>query len=74
VTVSDRPGGIAGLATLLAESGASIKDIYHERAWLTGAIDQVEVQIVMEVTTEEHGEHVLRMLRNKYESVKWKAR
>lgn len=41
VTVSDRPGGISGLTTVLAESGASIKDIFHERAWLTAAIDEV---------------------------------
>eukprot|EP00522_Entomoneis_paludosa_P011290 CAMPEP_0172447606 /NCGR_PEP_ID=MMETSP1065-20121228/6884_1 /TAXON_ID=265537 /ORGANISM="Amphiprora paludosa, Strain CCMP125" /LENGTH=444 /DNA_ID=CAMNT_0013198953 /DNA_START=51 /DNA_END=1382 /DNA_ORIENTATION=- len=32
-TVSDRPGGIARLTQHLAEEGASIKDIYHERAW-----------------------------------------
>ena len=74
MTVSDRPGGIAGLAVALADAGASIKDIYHERAWLTGAIDQVEVQIVMEVTTEEHGNAVHKMLREKYEYVRWKAR
>ncbi|KAL7562736.1 hypothetical protein ACA910_013238 [Epithemia clementina (nom. ined.)] len=33
-TVSDRPGGIAKLTTLLPEQGASIKENYHERAWL----------------------------------------
>ncbi len=36
-TVSDRPGGIAKLTTLLAEEGASIKDIYHERPPLGSA-------------------------------------
>lgn len=40
-TVSDRPGGIARLTALLSEEGASIKDIYHERAWLHSSVDQV---------------------------------
>ena len=31
VVVSDRPGGLAELTSLLAESGASVKDIQHER-------------------------------------------
>ena len=32
--VSDRPGGIAALTRLVADAGGSIKDIYHERAWV----------------------------------------
>lgn len=40
-TVSDRPGGIANLCRDMAEQGVSIKDIYHERAWLHSHIDQV---------------------------------
>uniref|UniRef100_A0A1I8GZG0 Serine racemase n=1 Tax=Macrostomum lignano TaxID=282301 RepID=A0A1I8GZG0_9PLAT len=34
-TVSDRPGGIAELSAILAGMGVSIKDIFHERAWLS---------------------------------------
>ena len=49
VTVSDRPGGIAELATLLAQSGASIKDMFHERAWLRTDIFCVRVKVVVEV-------------------------
>mmetsp|Transcript_34978 Transcript_34978/g.91572 ORF Transcript_34978/g.91572 Transcript_34978/m.91572 type:complete len:455 (+) Transcript_34978:33-1397(+) len=75
VTVSDRPGGIAGLAEELAAAGASIKDIYHERAWLTSAIDHVQVQVVMEVTSEEHGDRVHQTLRDRYPGkVAWRVR
>jgi threonine dehydratase len=42
VTVSDRPGGVASLCKLLADTGVSIKDIMHERDWLKD-IFQVEV-------------------------------
>lgn len=48
-TVSDRPGGIAKLTALLSEEGASIKDIYHERAWLHSSVDQVQVKCVVEL-------------------------
>ncbi|KHJ82614.1 hypothetical protein OESDEN_17692, partial [Oesophagostomum dentatum] len=34
VVVSDRPGGIAELTSQIAHMGASIKDIFHERAWI----------------------------------------
>jgi threonine dehydratase len=53
-TVSDRPGGIARLAELLAKEGASIKDIYHERAWLHTNVDQVQVKCVVELQGKEH--------------------
>ena len=39
-----RPGGIAGLTKEIAHCGLSIKDIYHERAWLRSRVDQVQVR------------------------------
>lgn len=38
--VSDRPGGVAELTALVADMGASVKDIFHERAWLQRNVDQ----------------------------------
>ena len=55
-TVSDRPGGIAKLTDLLYEVGASIKDIYHERAWLHTNVDQVQVKVVVELQGKEHAD------------------
>ena len=34
VVISDRPDGIAGLTKLISELEVSLKDIFHERAWL----------------------------------------
>ena len=48
VAVSDRPGGIAELTKELADLGASVKDIFHERAWLFSSVDQVRVKVVLE--------------------------
>jgi threonine dehydratase len=53
-TVSDRPGGISRLTAIMAEQGASIKDIYHERAWLHTNVDQVQVKCVVELQGKEH--------------------
>lgn len=73
-TVSDRPGGIAGLTTLLGELGASIKDIYHERAWLYSSVDQVQVKCVVELNGKEHGERVRQALRAKGYDFEWERR
>ena len=66
-TVSDRPGGIQGLCTVLAEEGASIKDIMHERAWLYSHVDQVKVRCVVELHGKDHGTKLReRLLREGY--------
>ena len=63
-TVSDRPGGIARLTTLLGEMGASIKDMYHERAFLHSNIDQVHVKVVVELQGKEHAKEIEQALKD----------
>jgi threonine dehydratase len=70
-TVSDRPGGIAKLTALLADMGASIKDIYHERAWLHTSVDQVQVKCVVELQGSEHGKRVHQALLAQGYPVEW---
>lgn len=70
-TVSDRPGGIARLTELLAAEGASIKDIYHERAWLHSSVDQVKVKCVVELQGKEHGKALREALSKHGYPVKW---
>ena len=50
VVVPDRPGGIAGLTAVIAEVGASIKQINHERAWLQEDSHSVQVDVTCELT------------------------
>mmetsp|Transcript_3712 Transcript_3712/g.3849 ORF Transcript_3712/g.3849 Transcript_3712/m.3849 type:complete len:443 (+) Transcript_3712:86-1414(+) len=64
-TVSDRPGGIATLSKDMADIGVSIKDIYHERAWLHSRVDQVMVKCVVETTGKEHSERMYAYLEEK---------
>ncbi|KAK6056518.1 threonine ammonia-lyase [Cooperia oncophora] len=68
VVVSDRPGGIAELATRIAQAGASIKDIFHERAWIS--TDVFSVKVVAETRDRQHVAELEELLRSKYDEVK----
>ncbi|KAK5967141.1 L-threonine dehydratase catabolic TdcB [Trichostrongylus colubriformis] len=70
VVVSDRPGGIAELTTRIAHMGASIKDIFHERAWISTDVFSVKVKVVAETRDRQHVAELEEMLRSKYDDVK----
>ena len=61
--ISDRPGGLARLTGALAEAGASIKQIVHERAFASADVSTVEVDCVIETRDRTHLEAVLERLR-----------
>lgn len=63
-TVSDRPGGIASLAKAMADCGASVKDIYHERAWTKSRVDEVTVTCSVETTGAEHTQTMFDQLKS----------
>jgi threonine dehydratase len=58
VTISDRPGGLARLAELIASTGASIREIIHDRAF--SGPDLSAVRVVCDVETTGHA-HVRRL-------------
>jgi threonine dehydratase len=53
-TISDRPGGLARFAGLIAEEGASIIDIAHDRAFAEEDISTVTVHCVVETRDASH--------------------
>ena len=53
-TISDRPGGLARFAGLIAEEGASIIDITHDRAFADEDISTVAVHCVIETRDAQH--------------------
>jgi threonine dehydratase len=61
-TVSDRPGGIASLTSVLAAEGVSIRDIFHERAWVYANTYQVRVKVVAETSGADHASRMFRRL------------
>jgi threonine dehydratase len=58
-SISDRPGGLAKFASLLAEEGASIVDIHHDRAFASDDITRVTVHCVVETRDAEHVAQIL---------------
>jgi threonine dehydratase len=69
VTIRDRPGGIAELTALMAKIGVSIKDIFHERAWLKYDIHSVRVKCVVETIDWNHASQLEEALRYHYGDV-----
>ncbi len=53
-TISDRPGGLARFAGLIAETGASIIEIAHDRAFSSDDITTVSVHCVVETRDAAH--------------------
>jgi len=54
VSISDRPGGLARLAEIIASTGASIKEIVHDRAFSGPDLSAVRVVCVVETTGHDH--------------------
>ncbi len=53
-TISDRPGGLARFAGLIAEEGASIIEIDHDRAFAGEDLTTVAVHCVIETRDQDH--------------------
>src|SRR5205085_7460462 len=52
--ISDRPGGLANLAEEIAATGASIKEVVHERAFASSDVSTVSVLCTVETRNHEH--------------------
>ncbi len=52
--ISDRPGGLADLAAQIAASGASIKQVVHDRAFAGSDVSAVHVLCTVETRNREH--------------------
>jgi threonine dehydratase len=67
VRIPDRPGGLARLLVELAEQGANVLEVVHERTskWLS--VDEVEVHVQLETRGPDHAEALLaRLLKDGY--------
>jgi len=52
--ISDRPGGLADLAAQIASSGASIKQVVHDRAFASSDVSAVNVLCTVETRNHQH--------------------
>ncbi len=61
--ISDRPGGLAELTRVIAASGASIKDIEHDRAFSGPDVSAVNAVCTVETRDHAHVRELHRALR-----------
>jgi threonine dehydratase len=52
--VSDRPGSLARLLSLIAATGASIKDVFHDRSFGPADVARVSISCTMETRDAAH--------------------
>jgi threonine dehydratase len=60
--ISDRPGGLAHLATLIAEVGASIKEVQHDREFSGPNVAAVNVLCTVETRDQAHIDQLYQAL------------
>jgi threonine dehydratase len=63
-TISDRPGGLADLASQIASAGASIKQVVHDRAFAGSDVSAVHVLCTVETRNHEHLAEVRERLKS----------
>ncbi|MGQ0542021.1 MAG: threonine ammonia-lyase [Blastocatellia bacterium] len=60
--VMDRPGMLAALLNTVAETGANVVEVYHQRAIWLAPLGRVGIEMILEVRDEQHGRDVHKHL------------
>ena len=63
--ISDRPGGLAELATQIASTGASVKQIVHDRAFASPDVSAVNVLCTVETRNHQHLAELRALLKSR---------
>jgi len=63
--ISDRPGGLADLAAQIAFTGASIKQVVHDRAFASSDVSAVNVLCTIETRNHQHLAEVRALLKSR---------
>jgi threonine dehydratase len=64
VALSDHPGSLGRLTTLLGETGANILHLFHDRLARELPLDYTRVELNLETLGPEHGDAVLQALKD----------
>ena len=64
VNARDVPGNLARIAALVAEAGANIDEVHHQRAFTLLAAQNVEIELVLQTRGREHVQQVIDCLHN----------
>jgi len=62
IEIRDRPGALAAITAVLAEQGANIEEIHHQRAFGVLSAERAELEVVIQTRGEAHVAQVLAAL------------
>ncbi len=62
VDLRDLPGALARATGIIADEGANIEEVHHQRAFTTLPVQSVEVDFVMQTRGHDHVAHVIEVL------------
>lgn len=63
VEISDAPGALAKVATLIGDRGGNIVEIYHQRLFQDVPVKLADLDVVLETRDRQHVETILSALR-----------
>jgi threonine dehydratase len=63
VSARDVPGNLARITAVVAEAGANIDEVHHQRAFTLLAAQNVAVELVLQTRGREHVQQVIEALR-----------
>jgi threonine dehydratase len=63
--ISDRPGGLADLAAQIASTGASVKQVVHDRAFASPDVSAVNVLCTVETRNHQHLAELRTLLKSR---------
>ena len=62
VAARDNPGVLARITGIVAEAGANIDEVHHQRAFSSLSVQSVEVELVLQTRNREHVQDVVGRL------------
>jgi threonine dehydratase len=62
VGARDAPGVLARITGIVAEAGANIDEVHHQRAFSTGSVQNVDVDLVLQTRNPAHVREVVAAL------------
>jgi threonine dehydratase len=64
IATRDVPGELARAATVVAQAGANIEEVEHQRAFTTLPAQNAQLEMVIQTRGPEHIDEVLQRLRD----------
>ena len=64
ISARDVPGALARIVTTVADAGANVEDVHHQRAFTALSVQNVEIELVLQTRGPAHITEVLQRLRD----------